>query len=130
MPAIRPFRCFDARLLGITLVAAGAIVAAAWFGRGFERGSLPRLTLGATQALALAWIVIAMVRSVATLDELERRIHAEALGGAGAFLVVVVAGWGFLEKAGLPAIPWADWIFPLLTLAWVTGVRLVSRKYR
>ena len=130
MPLVRPFRCFNTRLIGIALLVAFAIIACAWVGRGLPLRSPPRVLAAAVQAAAFAWLVLEMIRSVRALDELERRIHADALAGAAGLIVVAIGCWGFLVKAGLPEVEWSLWILPMLSITWSLGVAWISRRYR
>ena len=130
MPTPRPFRCLDPRILGISLLMGGALIGLAWIGHGLTPGSAARVAIAIAEAGVFAWFVIEIIRSVRRLDELEQRIHTDAFAGAAAITVIAICGWGFLVKAGVPAVDWSVWIVALLTVTWVLGVVRISRRYR
>lgn len=130
MSVVRPFRCFNPRLILISLLNAGLIVLFAWLGRGHAPFSAVRVLVALAQTASTAWLVLEMIRSVRGLDELEQRIHGEALVWGVAITIVVITGSGYLVKAGLPRIDWSEWVLPLMTFAWAGNVFRVMRKYR
>ena len=52
-----------------------------------------------------------------------------ALAVAAATIVTAIAGWAFLERAGLPRIDWSIYAAPVFTLAWAGGVVWIARRY-
>jgi hypothetical protein len=46
-----------------------------------------------------------------------------------ATMVTAIAGWAFLERAGLPRIEWSIYAAPAFTLAWAVLVMLIARRY-
>jgi len=130
MPSVRPFRCFNSRIIWVSLAIALLLIALAWLGRGMAPRSGARVAVALGEAATVAWLVIELVRSTRTLDELERSIHVEALAAAAVIAVIVVSGWGFLARAGLPAIDWGTWILPFLAFTWVFGVLRMRRRYQ
>ena len=130
MSSVRPFRCFDSRAILVSLGVAAWLMITAWLGHDYASGSAPRVLLALGQAAAFALLVLELARSVARLDELERRVHHEALAAAGAIVVTAIAAWAFLEWAGLPSIDWSVCALPAFTLAWALGVIWISRRYR
>jgi hypothetical protein len=130
MNTVRPFRCFDSRAILVSLGVAAWLMISAWLGHGFAPASAPRVLLALGQAAAFASLVLVLARSVARLDELEQRIHHEALAAAAAIVVTAIAAWAFLEWAGLPPIDWSVVALPAFTIAWAVGVIWISRRYR
>ena len=122
MSLVRPFRCFDSRSIVLSVGVAAWLVISAWLGHAFAPASAPRVLLALGQAAALASLVLVLARSIARLDELERRIHHEALAAAAAIVVTAIAAWAFLEWAGLPPIDWSVFALPAFTIAWAAGV--------
>jgi hypothetical protein len=130
MPNARPFRCLNVRVLVVSLIMGAALIVFGRLGKAQAPGSVARWSFAIAQAFTYAWFLLEMVKSVRNLDELEQRIHLEAFTGAAIFALIVVSAWGFLAKAGLPTLDWPVWIVPLITLAWVTRVFQIGRKYR
>lgn len=73
--------------------------------------------------------VLAVVRRLRTLDELQQRIQFEALAFAFGCAAVLTFSYGFLEGVGLPHLNWT-WVLPLMALLWGVGLWLASRRYR
>jgi MFS family permease len=130
MTSVRPFRCLDRRALVTSLVVAAWLLLSSWFGHSFPVGSAPRIILGLGQAGALAALVLVLKHSISQLDELEQRIHYQALAIAGALIATAIGAWAFLEYAGLPAVDWSLYAMPAFTVAWASGVVAITQRYR
>ena len=129
MSAVRAFRCFDWRVIVTALGVAAWLVASAWLSRILGPDATLRVLLALGQAGALATLVLVVGRSIGQLDELGRHIHHQALAVAAAMLVTAIAGWAFLERAGLPSIDWSTYAAPAFVLAWAVGVIRIGRSY-
>jgi hypothetical protein len=86
-------------------------------------------------ALAVAPVVpvflalLALVRFLGRMDELQRRIQLEAIGFGFAATSMLTFTYGFLEDVGFPKLSYI-WILPLMVMLWALGVGLASRRYR
>ena len=129
MSAVRPFECFDSRVILTALGVAAWLIASAWLGRMLVGDPAVRLLLALGQAGALAALVLVIRRSITRLDELARQIHYQALAVAAAVMVTAISGWAFLERAGLPHIDWSVYAAPAFVLAWASGVIRIARSY-
>ena len=118
------------RFLALALATAVAIVAAAWVGRHFPPRSPARIAIALVQGAASAVLIVAIARPLRHLDELQRRIQLEALALAFAGTGILGTSYGFLINAGLPEIDWGSWIWPVMTVLWVVGLVVASRRYR
>lgn len=130
MTSIRPFRCFNPRIVIIALIAAVIVVALAWWSRAQPPGSALRILAAFGELAALGWVLVEMIVSIRRLDELEQRILSQALAWSASTIVFVIAGWRFLERAGLPVVDWAEFALPLLSITWALSVGWISRRYR
>ena len=130
MPDVRPFRCFDSRILFTSISSATAIILLALLRRHLGKDSGLELPIAIFQTAAYAMIVITMLRSIGSVDELERQIHHEAITIAAAGVLIALGSWGFFSHAGLPDLDWAPVSLPLFTFLWVGSVRWISRRYR
>jgi uncharacterized membrane protein YozB (DUF420 family) len=83
----------------------------------------------ALPGVALTAVVVAAMRSVRRMDELEQRMHSEAMAFAFLCSVLLVTTCGFLSVAGLPTPP-LEWLGPLMVSAWVVGLLLAVKRYR
>jgi hypothetical protein len=63
------------------------------------------------------------------MDEVQKRMHMQALGLAAAATGLVTFGYGFLESAGLPHMS-ATFVLPLLGGFWGLGLLLLTLRYR
>ncbi len=124
------FKCFDARFLGAAVVAALVIIGAALIEVRFERGSATRVAMALVQSAAIGYVIVRTVAAIRRLDELQYRIHLEAMAGAFAATGVLISAWGFLEHAGLPGLQWGMWGWPIMVLLWGGGLVGLGRRYR
>jgi hypothetical protein len=118
------------RLLLLSVGVALAIVAAAWVGRQLPLRSPGRIAIALLQGAATTVLIVAMVRPMKQYDELQRRIHLEALALAFVGTAIISSTYGFLVNAGLPDIDWADWIWPGMVVLWVIGLVIANRRYK
>ena len=80
-------------------------------------------------AIPAALVVLAVVRYVERLDELQRRIHLGALAFAAGVTAILTFTWGLLENAGFPTISML-WVFPLMCALWGVGAAVAAYRYR
>lgn len=127
-----PLACYDRRFLLRVLGASLGLVALALLGRwlGLEKGSAPRIALAAAQVALMAWVISITVGAIRRLDEMQYRIHLEAIAFAFAASAIVMTGWGFMTRAGLPALTWGAENWLLMVLFWALGVWWMRRRYR
>jgi Kef-type K+ transport system membrane component KefB len=118
------------RILGLALVAAIVILAAAWMGRQLPLRSPGRIAIALLQGAASTALIVATARPMRHYDELQRRIQLEALGLAYAATAILATTYGFLVKAGLPDIDWGSWIWPAMTGLWAIAFAIACRRYR
>jgi hypothetical protein len=79
--------------------------------------------------VALTALAVAAMRSMRRMDELERKIHFEAMAFAFLCSVLLVSTCGFLDVAGLPK-PRLEWLSPIMMSSWVVGLLLAVKRYR
>lgn len=88
-----------------------------------------RYALAVLPVTPLPFAVLAFVRSMRRMDELQRRIQLEAISfGFGTTLLITLT-IGFLENAGLPRLSWI-WVTPLMIPLWSLGLFIANRHYR
>ncbi len=73
--------------------------------------------------------LVAAVRHLGRLDELQRRIQFEALAFAFGGTALVTFGYGFVENVGFPHLSWF-WVWPVMALLWTLGLVLANRRYQ
>ena len=72
--------------------------------------------------------LVAILRAVRRMDELERRIHFEAVAFAFAATALLTFTYGLLENVDFPRIS-LTWILPLMVALWGLGQALARRRY-
>ena len=78
--------------------------------------------------LLVAVTVLAM-RSLRRMDELERKMHTEAMAFAFLGSLLLVSTYGFLRGANLLTPP-VLWLLPAMVSCWVIGLLLAIERYR
>jgi len=72
--------------------------------------------------------LVAILRAVRRMDELERRIHFEAVAFAFAATALLTFTYGLLENVDFPRVS-LTWILPLMVALWGLGQALARRRY-
>ena len=72
--------------------------------------------------------LVAILRAIRRMDELERRIHFEAVAFAFAATALLTFTYGLLENVAFPRISLV-WILPLMIVLWTLGQALARRRY-
>jgi hypothetical protein len=74
------------------------------------------------------WVIM---RALARLDEVKKRIQLQALGFALGASALLAFGYGFLEGVGMPHLNWTLFL-PLIVLLWAgaTAVLELRQRYR
>ena len=124
----------SSRRRGWLTLAAGLAALAAYFGsRVLLEGPVrARLLIALAPLPFFILFVLAFIRLVRDMDELERRVQLEALAFAYPGLLLLIMTLGLLELAGISLSP-ADWSFrhvwQIAVLFYVGGLALASRRY-
>jgi hypothetical protein len=71
----------------------------------------------------------AFLRFLGKMDELQRRIQAEAFAISLGIVGFLTFAYGFLEDVGLPHLSYI-WILPALIAFWGIGLAVAVRRYR
>jgi len=88
-----------------------------------------RVAFALAPVLPIALVLRAVLRGVARMDELQRRIQFEALVMAVSGAIVLTFAYGALQNVGLPALNLMV-VTPLLVALWGGALTLASRRYR
>jgi len=75
------------------------------------------------------FVIWLTVRSLAKLDELQKRIQMQAFAFALGWTALITFGYGFLEGAGLPHLNWT-YILPLIAVLYALGAVIFTWRYR
>lgn len=88
-----------------------------------------RGVVAALPAIPACLGLLAFVRYLGRMDELQRRIQLEAIAFATGATAIITFTWGLLENAGFPHLS-VIWVLPLLAILWGIGTGVAARRYR
>lgn len=135
---MKPSRKYFLQFVG-AMIAYVLLMAAVWIATAYLSSSPSlrssivdsnwRYLIMVLPVVPVVYGMIAFVRAIGELDELERRIQLEAFAFSLGSTAVLTFGYGFLELAGLPHINWL-FILPLIAFLWGVGLAIASRRYR
>ena len=91
-----------------------------------------RLALALLPLGGFVLFIVAEVRLIRSLDEMQQRVQLEALAIAYPTAILLVFGLGFLERAGceVPGFERLRDVWPLTVLPYWLGLALAWRRYR
>ena len=115
---------FSAALLGYAVVLFGSISLLHHYGH-----TAWRYPLALSPMLPAAAALVAFLRFFRGQDELQQRIHLEALAFAFGTSALATFAYGFLEGAGFPHLNWT-FVWPVMGTCWAIGSLLATRRYR
>jgi hypothetical protein len=76
-------------------------------------------------------LLSAIMRRYRRMDELERRVQAEAIMFAFGATAIVTFAYGFLQRAGIaPQDASYFWVWPILGASWALGGLIARRRYQ
>lgn len=93
-------------------------------------GSSPwRYLIALLPVIPVIFLVIAFLRYLSGIDELQQRIQLQAIGFAAGTTSLLTFAYGFLELMGFPRFS-TFLTFPLMVILWGLGLSYVTRNYR
>jgi hypothetical protein len=111
------------------LLAAGATIVSSWILRSFHLPAAGRLAVALFAVSPSIYLMRAMYLWTAGMDELQRRIQAEALSIAFTGAMLLALAVQYLQKAGFGAgIDW-DFAWGAMTGLYLAAYFVVSRRY-
>ena len=126
----KPSGCSSPRFFALVAVSVAIVVIGAFVGHALPLRSAARIAVAVIQGLSSSAVIISVFIMLRRLDELEQRIQYESLALAFAATAIVLTVYGFLERAGLPAVQWALWVYPMMFGFWGISWVIVVRRYR
>ena len=88
-----------------------------------------RIPLALSPVIPIIFAMIAYMRFMRRIDEMQRRIQFEALAFGFGSSSILTFSYGFLENVGFPHISWL-WVWPLMIALWGIGGAIAARRYR
>ena len=85
--------------------------------------------LAAAPIAVLMLVLVVAMRSLRGMDELERKMHTEAMAFAFLASLFIISTCGFLALAGFMTLS-LGWIAPTMAMSWVIGLAILARRYR
>jgi len=107
-----------------------SIIVVSWLLETQELGPALRLALALAPVAAWIFTLIAYFRLIQQLDELQRRIHLEALAFAFSGLAVSIFACEYLRKAGFISMLKPDYVLMMMMILWPLGFVIAWRRYR
>jgi uncharacterized membrane protein len=78
--------------------------------------------------LPVMYGMFAYLQYLRGVDELQRRIHLEAVGFSLALTSIITLALGFLERVGIETVGMV-WVMPLIIALWSLGLFIANRRY-
>lgn len=107
-----------------------SVIVVSWLLETQELG--PALRLALVLAIVTVWIftLISYFRLIQQLDELQKRIHLEALAFAFSGLAVAIIACEYLRKAGFISALKPDYVLMMMMVLWPIGFAIAWRRYK
>jgi uncharacterized membrane protein len=112
----------------ITMILS--VIVVSWLLKTQEFGPALRLALALAPVAAWVFALIAYSRLIQRLDELQRRIHLEALAFAFSGLAVAMIACEYLRKAGFISALKPDYVLVMMMVLWPLGYVIAWRRYK
>ena len=118
------------REFGIAMVAyVVAVIVSITIIENSPVSALWRVPLALLPVIPAIFGVIAYMRFVRQMDELQRRIQFEGIAFSFGVAGILTFSYGFLENIGFPHIS-LMWIFPFMIVLWGIGLAIAARRYQ
>lgn len=121
------------RLLLLSVASAAFVIGVSALDRAGLVPSPLRIPAALIPLVPLVWFFRVLLSWMDAMDELQRRIHLEAMAIQFAATALLVMGCGMLVRFGvLPNVSFGSaypWLWIAMFLFWVAGITAVRRKY-
>jgi hypothetical protein len=115
---------FSAAMICYAILLVGSIKLLGSYG-----GTAWRYPLALSPVFPAVAVLVAFLRFFRDVDEMEQRIHLEALAFAFGASALATFAYGFLEGVGFPHLNWT-FVWPVMGMFWGVGSFLARRRYR
>ena len=119
---------FTAVCLGGSAAILVVLFLAIWFIDSHPGGSA-NLWIAAVPIVGMLLLSVLAMRSLRGMDELEQKIHTEAMAFAFLASYLIITSCGFLALAGFMKMSF-DWIAPTPMICWIVGLLITLLRYR
>jgi len=122
------------KTIASALLAAGSLIAASAALKYLDLGATLRILVALLPIPAYVWFLLSQVKAARHLDELQQRIHLEALVIAfpSAFMGILLT-WLLYRAGVLPGLTFSDavaFFLVLMIAVFVAGWAIAARRYR
>jgi hypothetical protein len=115
--------------VAVTLGVA-SVIFISWLLEKRELGAAARLGLALIPVAAYVFCLVSYLRLIRLADELQRRIHLEALAIAFPSSAVAVFACEYLRKAGFITEFKPDYVLMIMLGLWALGFLIARRRYQ
>jgi hypothetical protein len=119
---------FTAVCLGGSVAILVVLYLALWF-IDSHPGGPANLWIASVPIVGMLLLTGLAMRSLRGMDELEQKIHTEAMAFAFLTSFVIITSCGFLALAGIMDMS-LDWIAPTMMICWIAGLLITLVRYR
>jgi hypothetical protein len=92
-------------------------------------GDPANLWIAAVPIVGMLFLSVLAMRSLRGMDELQQKIHTEAMAFAFLANYFIITSCGFLALAGFMKMT-LDWIAPTMMISWLVGLIIALLRYR
>jgi len=117
-------------MLAAVIALILSVIVVSWLLKTQELGPALRLALVLAPVAAWVFALISYSRMIQRLDELQRRIHLEALAFAFTGLAVAMIACEYLRKAGFITALKPDYVLMMMMVLWPLGYVIARRRYQ
>lgn len=87
-----------------------------------------QIVISMSPALPIAFVIIALMRLLVDIDELQQRLNLYAITFSAVLTGLLTFSYGLLENIGFPKMPTFA-VFPMLFVLWGIGLGYFTKKY-
>jgi hypothetical protein len=120
------------RFTALCLVGSVAILAALYIAIWFidsHPGEPVNLWIASFPIVGMLFLTVLAMRSLRGMDELQQKIHTEALAFGFLASFLIITSCGFLALAGFLKMT-LDWMAPTMMISWIVGLLITLLRYR
>lgn len=120
------------RFTALCLVGFVAILVALYIAIWFidsHPGDSVNLWIAALPIVGMLFLSVLAMRSLRGMDELQQKIHTEAMAFGFLASYLIITSCGFLALAGFMKMS-LDWMAPTMMTCWIVGLIIALLRYR
>lgn len=119
---------FTAFCLGGSVAILAVLYLAIWFINSHP-GEPTNVWIASVPIVGMLILAVLAMRSLQGMDELEQKIHMDAMAFAFLLSFLIITSCGFFSLAGFMTMS-LDWIAPTMMICWVLGLVITLLRYR